>query len=151
MLKVKVDNEAMHTAADGNGPVNALDFALRKALLNFYPELKAVRLADYKVRVVDQGVETEAVVRVLIESADGQDSWSTVGSSGKRHRSKLDGSLRQPGVVARSKPSAISYQRSIVNLRHSEAVGEESVDGRTETPQRTTRCFVATQHDIGVP
>ena len=81
MLKVKLDNEVMHTAADGNGPVNALDFALRKALLNFYPELKAVRLADYKVRVVDQGVETEAVVRVLIESADGQDTWSTVGSS----------------------------------------------------------------------
>ena len=50
MLKVKVDNEVMHTSADGNGPVNALDFALRKALLNFYPELKAVRLADYKVR-----------------------------------------------------------------------------------------------------
>ena len=81
MLKVKVDNEAMHTAADGNGPVNALDFALRKALINFYPELKAVRLADYKVRVEDQGVGAEAVVRVLIESADGQDSWSTVGSS----------------------------------------------------------------------
>ena len=50
MLKVKVGNEVMHTAADGNGPVNALDFARRKALLNFYPELKAVRLADYKVR-----------------------------------------------------------------------------------------------------
>ena len=81
MLKVKVDNEAMHTATNGNGPVNALDFALRKALLNFYPELKAVRLADYKVRVVDQGVGTEAVVRVLIESTDGQDTWSTVGSS----------------------------------------------------------------------
>ena len=81
MLKVKLDNEVMHTAADGNGPVNALDFALRKALLNFYPELKAVRLADYKVRVEDQGVGAEAVVRVLIESADGQDSWSTVGSS----------------------------------------------------------------------
>ena len=81
MLKVKVDNEVMHTAADGNGPVNALDFALRKALLNFYPELKAVRLADYKVRVEDQGVGAEAVVRVLIESTDGQDTWSTVGSS----------------------------------------------------------------------
>ncbi|HIM90934.1 MAG TPA: hypothetical protein EYM52_09425 [Dehalococcoidia bacterium] len=81
MLKVKVDNEVMHTSADGNGPVNALDFALHKALLNFYPELKAVRLADYKVRVVDQGVGTEAVVRVLIESTDGQDTWSTVGSS----------------------------------------------------------------------
>jgi 2-isopropylmalate synthase len=81
MLKVSVNGEVMHTAADGNGPVNALDFALRKALLSFYPELEAVRLTDYKVRVVDQGAGTEAVVRVLIESTDGQDSWSTVGSS----------------------------------------------------------------------
>ena len=81
MLKVKVDGEMMHTAADGNGPVNALDFALRKALLSFYPELEVVRLTDYKVRVVDQGAGTRAVVRVLIESTDGRDTWSTVGSS----------------------------------------------------------------------
>ena len=99
---------------------------------------------------MDQGVGTEAVVRVLIESTDGQDTWSTVGSS----ENVIEASwmaLRQPRVVARSKPSAICYQRSAVNLRHFEAAGEESVDGRTETPQRTTRCFVATQHDIGVP
>ncbi|HAL46849.1 MAG: citramalate synthase [SAR202 cluster bacterium] len=81
MVKVSVDGEVMHTAADGLGPVNALDGALRKALLGFYPELEAVRLDDFKVRVVDQGAGTGAVVRVLIESTDGQTTWSTVGCS----------------------------------------------------------------------
>jgi 2-isopropylmalate synthase len=81
MLKVSVGGEVMHTAADGNGPVNALDNALRKALLQFYPTLTAVRLTDYKVRVVDQGTGTGAVVRVLIESTDGRRTWNTVGSS----------------------------------------------------------------------
>ena len=71
MLKVQVGSEVMHTAADGNGPVNALDNALRKALLQFYPSLEVVRLLDYKVRVVNQGHSTGAVVRVLIESTDG--------------------------------------------------------------------------------
>ena len=81
MLKVRVGEEVMHTAADGDGPVNALDNALRKALLGFYPSLERVRLVDYKVRVVDQGYGTGAVVRVLIESTDGQNSWNTVGAS----------------------------------------------------------------------
>ena len=81
MLKVQVGDEVMHTAATGNGPVNALDNALRKALLQFYPSLEAVRLVDYKVRVVDQGGGTGATVRVLIESSDGHHTWSTVGSS----------------------------------------------------------------------
>ena len=81
MLKVRVGDEMMHTAADGNGPVSALDNALRKAVLQFYPTLNMVRLTDYKVRVVDQAHGTGAVVRVLIESTDGQTSWSTVGAS----------------------------------------------------------------------
>jgi 2-isopropylmalate synthase len=81
MIKVRVGGEVMHTAAEGNGPVNALDNALRKALTQFYPSLKEVRLVDYKVRVVDQGLGTGAVVRVLIESTDGRRTWSTVGSS----------------------------------------------------------------------
>ena len=81
MLKVRVDDEVMHTAAEGNGPVNALDHALRKALEQFYPDLQAVRLLDYKVRVVDQGSGTGSVVRVLIDSTDGKRTWSTVGSS----------------------------------------------------------------------
>lgn len=81
MLKVRVGEEVMHTAADGDGPVNALDNALRKALLGFYPSLERVKLVDYKVRVVNQGHGTGSVVRVLIESTDGQDSWNTVGAS----------------------------------------------------------------------
>ena len=81
MLKVRVGDEILHTAADGNGPVNALDNALRKALLQFYPSLSMVGLVDYKVRVVDQSWGTGSVVRVLIESTDGQTTWSTVGAS----------------------------------------------------------------------
>ncbi len=81
IVKVRVGDQVMHTAADGNGPVNALDHALRKALLPFYPSLEAVRLMDYKVRIVDQAAGTGAVIRVLIDSGDGQRSWSTVGSS----------------------------------------------------------------------
>ena len=81
MVKVIVGGKEVHTAATGNGPVNALDHALRKALLGYYPELEKVSLTDYKVRVVDQQIGTDAVVRVLIESTDGENTWSTVGSS----------------------------------------------------------------------
>ncbi|MFH1560519.1 MAG: citramalate synthase [Chloroflexota bacterium] len=81
VVKVRVGSQVMHTAAEGNGPVNALDNALRKALLEFYPSLDAVRLLDYKVRVVAQGQDTSAVVRVLIESTDGKSQWQTVGAS----------------------------------------------------------------------
>jgi 2-isopropylmalate synthase len=70
-----------HTAANGNGPVNALDRAVRKALEHFYPELRDVRLTDYKVRVIDSKDATEARVRVLIRSTDGVESWTTVGVS----------------------------------------------------------------------
>ena len=70
-----------HTAANGNGPVNALDRAVRKALERFYPELREVRLADYKVRVIDSKDATGAKVRVLIRSTDGEASWTTVGVS----------------------------------------------------------------------
>ncbi len=75
------DGRVEHTAAQGNGPVNALDLALRKALAKFYPEIDDVHLVDYKVRVLDQGEGTEAVVRVLIESADASGHWTTVGVS----------------------------------------------------------------------
>jgi 2-isopropylmalate synthase len=80
-VKVQVGDQVMHTAADGNGPVNALDAAVRKALLPFYPQLAEVRLTDYKVRILDGGAGTAAQTRVLIDSADGRRSWSTVGSS----------------------------------------------------------------------
>ncbi len=81
MVKVKVGSEVMHTVAEGNGPVNALDQALRKALLQFYPELAQVKLVDYKVRILEESVGTDAQVRVLIESTDGVEEWHTVGSS----------------------------------------------------------------------
>ncbi|MBR6203729.1 MAG: citramalate synthase [Candidatus Methanomethylophilaceae archaeon] len=70
-----------HTAADGNGPVNALDNALRKGLACFFPELDDVKLVDYKVRVLDEGEGTETGVRVLIRSTDGREDWTTVGVS----------------------------------------------------------------------
>lgn len=81
MLKVRVNGEVEHTAADGVGPVNALNKALQKALVRFYPQLSTVHLTDYKVRVLDGNHGTKAVVRVLIESNDGDNSWSTVGVS----------------------------------------------------------------------
>ncbi|MBI2165623.1 MAG: citramalate synthase [Chloroflexi bacterium] len=80
-VKLRIGKEVIHTAAEGNGPVNALDHAARKALLQFYPKLKSVRLVDYKVRVVDQGSGTGANVRVLIESTDGSGTSQTVGCS----------------------------------------------------------------------
>mgnify|MGYP001135813966 CR=1 FL=1 len=80
-IMVKVGNNVEHTAATGNGPVNALDNALRKALERFYPELKKVKLKDYKVRVINSGRGTASKVRVLIESGDDEDVWSTVGVS----------------------------------------------------------------------
>ncbi len=81
MIKVRVGTEVIHTAAEGNGPVNALDQALRKALLQFYPSLAAVKLVDYKVRILEESIGTESQVRVLIESSDGVEEWTTVGSS----------------------------------------------------------------------
>ncbi len=83
MVKVTVDGELMHTAAGGNGPVNALDAALRKALLQFYPCLQQVKLVDYKVRILEESVGTGSQVRVLIESTDGENEWRTVGEIGR--------------------------------------------------------------------
>ena len=81
MIKIKVDGSAETTAAIGNGPVNALDAALRKALIVFYPVLASVHLIDYKVRVLETGNATGSRVRVLIESTDGHTNWITVGVS----------------------------------------------------------------------
>jgi len=80
-IKVKVDNRIVHTAAEGDGPVDALDQALRKALLQFYPDLTDVKLIDYKVRILEETAGTASQVRVLIESSDGKENWRTVGSS----------------------------------------------------------------------
>jgi 2-isopropylmalate synthase len=80
-IKLRVGDQVMHTAAEGNGPVAALDNALRKALEGFYPCLGEMHLVDYKVRVLDGKDGTYSTVRVLIESSDNQDVWSTVGVS----------------------------------------------------------------------
>jgi 2-isopropylmalate synthase len=79
-VKVAVDGEVLHTAADGNGPVNALDAALRKALRAFYPAIDDVHLVDYKVRILDGDAATAARTRVIIDSQDGARTWSTMGS-----------------------------------------------------------------------
>ncbi len=79
-VKVEVAGEVLHTAADGNGPVNALDAALRKALRAFYPGLDDVHLVDYKVRILDGQSATAARTRVIIDSSDGTTAWSTMGS-----------------------------------------------------------------------
>ncbi len=81
MVKVLVNGEVIHTAAEGDGPVNALDRALRKALLQYYPSLEQVTLVDYKVRILEESTGTESQVRVIIESSDGNVSWRTVGAS----------------------------------------------------------------------
>lgn len=80
-IKVEVDGQIEVTAGEGDGPVNALDIALRKALVRFYPAVEKIRLTDYKVRVLDGKSATASRVRVLIESTDGTDSWTTVGVS----------------------------------------------------------------------
>jgi 2-isopropylmalate synthase len=81
IVKLNVHGETVYTAAEGNGPVNALDNALRKALIQFYPDIKQMHLTDYKVRVLDEKDATAAKVRVLIETTDFQNTWNTVGVS----------------------------------------------------------------------
>ncbi|AGA57595.1 2-isopropylmalate synthase/homocitrate synthase family protein [Thermobacillus composti KWC4] len=81
IVKIDVDGDIVYTAAEGNGPVNALDNALRKALVQYYPEIMNIALTDYKVRVLDEKDATAAKVRVLIETTDFKNTWSTVGVS----------------------------------------------------------------------
>jgi 2-isopropylmalate synthase len=76
-----VDGQDEIAAAEGNGPVHALDSALRRALCRFFPSLETVRLTDYKGRLIDGGAATASKVRVLIESSDGPHTWTTVGVS----------------------------------------------------------------------
>jgi len=120
-VKVRVNNEVLHTAAEGNGPVNALDTALRKALLPIYPRLGEFHLADYKVRILDGENGTEATTRVLIDTQNGVKRWSTVGASSNiieaSWRALADSveyglSIAQPeaaipaGVIARSEATS---------------------------------------------
>jgi 2-isopropylmalate synthase len=78
-VKVRVEDEVAHTVAEGDGPVNALDGALRQALSKFFPQLTRVKLTDYKVRIIDTGTGTAAKTRVLITTSDGESEWGTVG------------------------------------------------------------------------
>ena len=80
-VKIQVDKEIRHTVSEGDGPIDALDKALRKGLKNFYPSIEKIRLTDYKVRVVNEDNGTGATVRVIIESADEKQVWHTVGAS----------------------------------------------------------------------
>jgi len=81
VIKLRVDGREEHTAAEGVGPVSALDRALRKSLTTFFPCIRDIRLTDYKVRVLNPKSATDAKVRVLVESSDGHDTWNTVGVS----------------------------------------------------------------------
>jgi 2-isopropylmalate synthase len=81
-IKVRVAGKSAHTVAEGDGPINALDSALRAALASFYPQVKTIRLTDYKVRILDSSAGTAAKTRVLIQSTDGREEWGTVGVSG---------------------------------------------------------------------
>tara|TARA_B100001250_G_scaffold245881_2_gene211385 strand:+ start:14203 stop:15825 length:1623 start_codon:yes stop_codon:yes gene_type:complete len=80
-IKLRTKGKSVHTAAEGNGPVDALDKATRKGLIDTFPEINKIRLTDYIVRVVEEGTGTGAVVRVIIESSDEKDVWTTVGAS----------------------------------------------------------------------
>jgi 2-isopropylmalate synthase len=80
-IKVRVGGDVIHTAAEGNGPVNALDIALRKALVTHYPAINQFHLSDYKVRILDGNTGTAAVTRVLIETQNETKTWNTVGAS----------------------------------------------------------------------
>jgi len=81
IIKIKVGDQEEITADEGDGPVNALDKALRKALVRFYPQVMDMKLTDYKVRVLDSKAATASKVRVLIESADSEETWTTIGVS----------------------------------------------------------------------
>jgi 2-isopropylmalate synthase len=120
IIKLKVAEQIVHTAAEGNGPVNALDNALRKALEEYYPEIKRMSLTDYKVRVLNEGGATAAKVRVLIESTNGKEKWTTVGVSANIIEASwqaLSDSIRYL-LMGASKPEALgekAVRQGIIN------------------------------------
>ena len=119
-VKLRVRGEIAHTAAEGTGPVHALDCALRKALVPHYPELAEVRLADYKVRILDPQAATGAQTRVLIEAAREGERWSTIGvsrniieASGQALADSLELFLlrAEPADSCLPQPSQVAYER----------------------------------------
>jgi len=118
-VKAQVDGVVMHTAAEGNGPVNALDKAVRKALLQFYPALADVQLTDFKVRILDEQAATAAQTRVLIDASDGEASWTTVGCSANIIEASFQAlmdSLEFP-LVKRRVPRAVGLRREACEER----------------------------------
>jgi 2-isopropylmalate synthase len=121
------DGQRTRNSAIGNGPVNALDSALRQALVPYYPSLATMQLADYKVRVLDNGAGTAARVRVLIESTDGARRWGTVGLSSNVVEASWQGlvdsvefKLHKDNVKPRLRPlAAANGARPAVNTKRS--------------------------------
>jgi 2-isopropylmalate synthase len=106
-VKVRAGGERFAVIGEGNGPVNALDHALRQAIERVYPDVAQFRLTDFRVRILDQGKGTDAVTRVLIETTDGKESWVTVGvgeniieASWEALLDALTYGLRRHGVAA---------------------------------------------------
>jgi 2-isopropylmalate synthase len=118
MVKLDVDGDIVHTAADGNGPVNALDSALRKALLPRYPQLADFQLADYKVRIPDGNNGTAALTRVLIDTQNGSRRWSTIGAGTNIIQASwlalVDSVEYGLSIAHTAQASAISEQPSVV-------------------------------------
>ncbi len=131
-VKVEVDGEVLHTAADGNGPVNALDLALRKALGAFYPALDDVHLVDYKVRIIDGEAATGARTRVIIETGHETGTWLTAGADAEHHRRLAGRPARLARVrhLAPRRPTGASRRAQLVargaRARTALAAGEPS-------------------------
>ena len=94
-VKVHAKGERIIATGEGNGPVNALDTALRRPSAQLYPELARLELVDYKVRILDGAHGTDAITRVLVETSDGEDEWTTVGVAREHHRGVLAGAGRR--------------------------------------------------------
>ena len=105
-VRLRVKGIEEHTAAAGNGPVNALDHALRKALEDFYPNLREMALLDYKVRILDESKGTAAKTRVLITSGDGERDVGDGRGRGQHHRGVVAGARRLRGVQAAARREA---------------------------------------------
>ncbi len=120
MVKVRVGEEVLHTAAEGNGPVNALDNALRKALLPYYPQISAFHLVDYKVRILDSESGTRATTRVLIDMQNGTQRWSTVGASTNIIEASwmaLVDAIEYGLVIASRETNGQSLQNGVANVQ----------------------------------
>ena len=116
IVKLSVGGETQYTAADGDGPINALDGALRKALKPFYPEIDNIALTDYRVRISDSQLGSAAKTRVLIDSSDGDHEWSTVGVSFNIIRASWH-ALVDSGRVLPSAAAVVSFVDALKSFR----------------------------------